>query len=92
MRISRKIYVSEYKGQPVQNIWLDIPIANPMSKERESSNYATQKPEKLLERIINTSSNENMVVADFFGGSGVTAKVANDLGRKFHICQRIYCN
>lgn len=86
MRISRKIYVSEYKGQPVQNIWLDIPIANPMSKERESSNYATQKPEKLLERIINTSSNENMVVADFFGGSGVTAKVANDLGRKFIHC------
>lgn len=86
MRISRKIYLSEYQGQPVQNIWLDIPIANPMSKEREFSNYSTQKPELLLKRIINSSSNENMVVADFFGGSGVTAKVANDLNRKFIHC------
>ena len=86
MRISRKIYLSEYQGQPVQNIWLDIPIANPMSNEREFSNYSTQKPELLLKRIINSSSNENMVVADFFGGSGVTAKVANDLNRKFIHC------
>ncbi|HDQ15846.1 MAG TPA: site-specific DNA-methyltransferase, partial [Bacteroidetes bacterium] len=45
--------------------------------------YATEKPYKLLERIIKASSNENNIVADFFGGSGVTAKVANDLGRKF---------
>lgn len=86
MRISRKIFLSNYQGQLVQNIWLDIPIANPMSKERENSNYATQKPEKLLERVINASSNEGMIVADFFGGSGVTAKVANDLGRKFIHC------
>lgn len=48
--------------------------------------YGTQKPEKLLERIIKASSNEGMTVADFFGGSGVTAKVANDLGRKFIHC------
>lgn len=86
MRISRKIFLSDYQGQPVQNIWLDIPIANPMSKERETSNYSTQKPEALLSRIIKTASNENMVVADFFGGSGVAAKVANDLGRKFIHC------
>ena len=45
--------------------------------------YATQKPEALLERIIKLSSEEGMVVADFFGGSGVTAKVANDLNRNF---------
>lgn len=45
--------------------------------------YGTEKPEALLERIIKASSNEGMVVADFFGGSGVTAKVANDLGRNF---------
>ncbi|MCF7559409.1 site-specific DNA-methyltransferase [Sabulilitoribacter multivorans] len=48
--------------------------------------YATSKPPKLLERIIKASSNKNMVVADFFGGSGVTAKVANKLGRKFIHC------
>lgn len=49
----------------------------------ENVNYATQKPEALLERIIRASSNEGMVVADFFGGSGVTATVAHKLNRKF---------
>lgn len=49
----------------------------------ENVNYATQKPEALLERIIKASSNEGMVVADFFGGSGVTAAVASKLNRKF---------
>ena len=83
MRIYRKIYASTYQGQPIQNIWLDIPIVNPMAKERADVDYATQKPEALLERIVRTSSNDNMVVADFFGGSGVTAAVANKLGRRF---------
>jgi len=86
MRIYRKIYASSYQGQPVQNIWLDIPIVNPMAKERADVDYATQKPEALLERIIKASSNENMLVADFFGGSGVTAAVANKLGRRFIHC------
>lgn len=45
--------------------------------------YATQKPEKLLEIIIKASSSENDLVADFFGGSGVTAKVATSLNRHF---------
>ena len=54
-----------------------------MAKERADVDYATQKPEALLERIVRTSSNDNMVVADFFGGSGVTAAVANKLGRRF---------
>lgn len=48
--------------------------------------YATEKPFKLLERIIKASSNEGMLVADFFGGSGVTATVANRLGRRFIHC------
>lgn len=48
--------------------------------------YGTQKPEALLERIIKASSNEEMIVADFFGGSGVTAKVANDSNRRFIHC------
>ncbi len=86
MRIYRKIYASSYQGQPIQNIWLDIPIVNPMAKERADIDYATQKPEALLERIIKASSNENMIIADFFGGSGVTAAVANKLGRKFIHC------
>lgn len=45
--------------------------------------YSTEKPQKLIERIIKTSSDEQMIAVDFFGGSGVTAKVANDLKRKF---------
>jgi adenine-specific DNA-methyltransferase len=48
--------------------------------------YATEKNADLLQRIIKASSNENMIVADFFGGSGVTAKVAHDLGRRFIHC------
>lgn len=50
---------------------------------KENVGYATQKPEALLERIISSSSDENMTVADFFGGSGVTARTASKLGRKF---------
>lgn len=49
-------------------------------------NYTTEKPWALIERIIKASSNENMLVADFFGGSGVTAAVANKLGRRFIHC------
>ncbi|MDY3845856.1 MAG: site-specific DNA-methyltransferase [Eubacteriales bacterium] len=61
-----------------------VATINAMAKEK--LDYATQKPEELLERIIKASSNENMVAADFFGGSGVTAAVANKLGRKFIHC------
>lgn len=61
-------------------------ISHLQQQDPERLDYATQKPEALLERIIKASSNENMVVADFFGGSGVTAKVAHDLGRKFIHC------
>jgi len=70
----------------VDDTWLDIPLVNPMAKERFDVDYSTQKPEALLQRIIKASSNENMIVADFFGGSGVTAKVAHDLGRRFIHC------
>jgi adenine-specific DNA-methyltransferase len=77
---SRKQYLNESKGLAVTSVW-EIPDVNVMALER--LDYSTQKPEALLERIIKASSNEGMVVADFFGGSGVTAKVAHDLGRKF---------
>ena len=70
-------------GTLIKNIWDDIPIIRASSAYSEYVNYSTQKPEKLLERIIKASSDKGMIVADFFGGSGVTAKVANDLDRKF---------
>lgn len=66
---------------PHNDWWTDIPQENTQSAS--DTGYATQKPEALLERIVKASSDEGMVVADFFGGSGVTAKVAHDLGRKF---------
>ena len=77
----KKNYLDESPGVPLQDIWTDI--APVQGGSIENANYATQKPEALLERIIKSSSNEGMVVADFFGGSGVTASVANKLGRRF---------
>ena len=81
-RIQRKQYLDEWEGNPIHSLWDDIFAVNPVAIEREVG-YATQKPEALLKRIIQASSHEGMLVADFFGGSGVTAKVANDLGRNF---------
>ncbi|PXF58055.1 MAG: hypothetical protein C4B58_07745 [Deltaproteobacteria bacterium] len=54
-----------------------------MSSERRSINYPTQKPEYLLSLIVESSSNPNDIVADFFSGSGTTAAVAEKLGRKW---------
>ena len=82
--IRRKLYMDELPGMPTQSIWADIFPVNSQAEERVD--YATQKPEALLERIIKASSNEGMLVADFFGGSGVTAAVANKLGRNFIHC------
>ena len=79
--IRSKVYLDELPGMPSQAMWLDIKPINSQAKEKEG--YATQKPEALLERVIMASSNEGMIVADFFGGSGVTAAVANNLNRKF---------
>lgn len=59
--------------------WFDIPYL----RGNERVDYATQKPEKLLERIIKASSNEGDLVCDFFGGSGTTAAVAERLGRRW---------
>ena len=81
---ARIIYLDEVPGDIVDSVWDDIPPVNPVAIER--ADYATQKPEALIERIIKASSNENMLVADFFGGSGVTAAVANKLGRRFIHC------
>lgn len=78
---SRVIYLDEVGGDIVDSIWDDIPPVNPIAKERVG--YATQKPEKLLERIIKASSNEGDLVCDFFGGSGTTAAVAEKLGRRW---------
>jgi adenine specific DNA methylase Mod len=74
------VHYAEMDGKPLSDVW-KIPFINPVAHER--LNYSTQKPEKLLERIIKASSNENSIVADFFGGSGTTASVAEKLGRRW---------
>lgn len=82
--IRSKVYLDELPGMPAQSMWTDINPINSQANEKED--YATQKPTALLERIIKASSNEGMLVADFFGGSGVTAAVAHKLGRRFIHC------
>ena len=77
-----RIYYPD-EGMIPNDVW-DIPYENSMSRLRV--NYATQKPEALLERIIKSTSTEGDLVCDFFGGSGVTAAVANKLGRRFIHC------
>ncbi|NOX48664.1 MAG: site-specific DNA-methyltransferase, partial [Chlorobi bacterium] len=72
-----------YNGIPRDWWEISANVSKGNTDEVSAGKYATQKPEKLLERIIKASSDKRMIVADFFGGSGVTAKVANDLGRKF---------
>lgn len=75
-----------YHNSVCRDIWEDINVIGTEADGSERVDYATQKPEALVERILKASSNEGMLVADFFGGSGVTAKVANDLNRKFIHC------
>lgn len=79
-----KVYLDETEGIPLDDVWTDINAVNSQAEER--LDYATQKPEALLERIIRSSSNQGMIVADFFGGSGVTAAVASKSGRRFIHC------
>ncbi len=82
------VYLDEAikKGKAIGDVWSDIMSFQQNATASEKVDYATQKPEALLERIIRASSNEGMLVADFFGGSGVTAAVANNLGRRFVHC------
>ncbi|MCI6972139.1 MAG: site-specific DNA-methyltransferase [Eubacterium sp.] len=82
----RRLYLDESKGIALSDVWSDIASFQTVVNSPEICDYATQKPEALLERIIKASSNEGMLVADFFGGSGVTAAVANKLNRKFIHC------
>ena len=74
----------EEKGKKLEDWWIDIWSTDRYRKEL--CGYPTQKPKKLLERVIKASSNENDIVADFFMGSGTTGEVALELGRKFIGC------
>lgn len=76
-----KHYLDESKGTAIDNLWDDIATMGTFADER--TDYPTQKPEALLERMIRTSSNEGSLVFDCFMGSGTTQAVAMKLGRRF---------
>ena len=76
----KQLYAEDNPYKKCADVW-KITLENSQAEER--LDYATQKPKALLERIITASSNEGMLVADFFAGSGVTAAVAHKLGRRF---------
>ena len=74
-------YIDESPGVPLQDLWMDIsPV---QGGSLENADYPTQKPESLIERIINASSNEDDIICDFFCGSGTTGAVAEKLNRKW---------
>jgi DNA modification methylase len=76
-----KYYLEDNKGVPVTDFWDDIDLISPSSVE--SLGYPTQKPEALLERIIQASSNEGDVVLDPFCGCGTAIAVAQRLNRRW---------
>ena len=76
-----KHYLDEAKGTLVDDVWVDINPEN--SQAKVMTGYPTQKPEGLLERIINLNSNPGDLVFDCFMGSGTTQATALKLGRKF---------
>ena len=78
---SLKRYLDEQRGRPLGDVWTDIPPINSQAKERLG--YPTQKPEALLQRIIQASSNEGGVVLDPFCGCGTAVAAAEKLGRRW---------
>ena len=77
----RKLFLEESRGVPVQDMWYDINSLSGSNAERLG--YPTQKPEALLERIINASSNEGDVVLDPFCGCGTAVVAAERLNRRW---------
>ncbi|MHA2005961.1 MAG: DNA methyltransferase [Promethearchaeota archaeon] len=82
-KLSRKVYVDK-QGIFPRDVWNDIPYIRANTNEYQG--FSTQKPERLLKRIILASTNESDIVADFFCGSGTTLAVAEKLGRRWIGC------
>lgn len=79
--VSKKLYLDESRGTPVQSVWTDISSLSGSMQERLG--YPTQKPVALLERILSASSNPGDVVLDPFCGCGATVHAAEKLGRQW---------
>jgi DNA modification methylase len=81
--VYQKRYLDESKGVSIQDLWEDIPMLRGIHQNSERLGYPTQKPEALLERILQTSSNEGDLVLDPFCGCGTTVQVAQKLNRRW---------
>ena len=79
--IEKRLYLDEQPGVAVDSVWTDIKALTHGGSER--FDYPTQKPESLLERIINATTSKGDMIADFFMGSGTTLAVAEKLDRKW---------
>lgn len=89
-------YANLSRKQPVWSVWIgkkdiaeaynDFPVGTYAYTSQDSTGYPTQKPEQLLKRIILSSTKEDDIVMDFFGGSGTTAAVAEKLNRRWITC------
>lgn len=88
-RIIRKIYLSDQDGRVPETIWFASEVGSTRDANAENKilfpedPFATPKPEALLERIIELSSNTGDIILDSFLGSGTTAAVAHKMGRKW---------
>lgn len=80
--VNGKKYYANPQGKPIEDVW-EIILAN---RDSQRTGYPTQKPEELVERIINCSTSKNDLVVDCFAGSGTTAAVAEKLGRRWITC------
>ena len=77
----RRTFIDEYQGQPLKSLWTDVRVIHHMSDERLG--YPTQKPQILLDRIIELTTEKGDIVLDCFMGSGTTQAVAMKKGRRF---------
>lgn len=80
---SRRLYLDESKGIPLTDIWSDIASFQTIVNSPERTRFDTQKPEKLIERIISCSSDRDDLILDFHLGSGTTCAVAHKMGRRY---------
>jgi adenine-specific DNA-methyltransferase len=82
-RFSKKQYLDDLEGVLVSDLWTDDGVSPLQGSRPEVTGYPTQKPESLLERVIQFATEDGDLVADFFCGSGTTPAVAERIGRKW---------
>jgi adenine-specific DNA-methyltransferase len=85
-RPNRRVFLDDYRGQPVGNLWTDIKVINPMAQERLA--FDGQKPEALVQRVLQLSTRPGDLVLDAFAGSGTTGAAAHKMGRRWALIEQ----